>query len=316
MLKFNTKHPISNTDGNLHLKNTKIREFLNMAIKSINFDAASLSSLRYAKATQTASAHAQAQMKLGKRIISVQDDASGASIAAGLKARNIAASEGVRNMQETSAALSIAESTLESIADKLNNLKTLAIRARTDLKTTANVQLINNEKSKILAGMSDAVQQAEYNGRKLLTGGVNNAVVNYGLGSITFTVSSATLQNLGIHQLTFLGAGGNTLLNAGQWDAQITSINQAIERLSQIRGNLGAQQVLIDSTIDALQSNIDRTEEARSTIEDMDALESQVNATTAQSQQNLSLQAFLLSLQNNFRMVQAANSVSNLLMNA
>ena len=129
-------------------------------------------------------------------------------------------------------------------------------------------------------------------------------------------VSSATLQNLGIHQLTFLGAGGNTLLNAGQWDAQITSINQAIERLSQIRGNLGAQQVLIDSTIDALQSNIDRTEEACSTIEDMDALESQVNATTAQSQQNLSLQAFLLSLQNNFRVVQAANSVSNLLMNA
>ena len=79
---------------------------------------------------------------------------------------------------------------------------------------------------------------------------------------------------------------------------------------------MGAQQVLIDSTIDALQSNIDRTEEACSTIEDMDALESQVNATTAQSQQNLSLQAFLLSLQNNFRVVQAANSVSNLLMNA
>ena len=316
MLKFNAKHPISNTDGNLHLKNTKIREFLNMPIKSINFDAASLSSLRYAKATQTTSAHAQAQMKLGKRIISVQDDASGASIAAGLKARNIAASEGVRNMQETSAALSIAESTLESIADKLNNLKTLAIRARTDLKTTANVQLINNEKSKILAGMSDAVQQAEYNGRKLLTGGVNNAVVNYGLGSITFSISSAALTGLGIDQLTFFGAAANQLLDAAGWNAQITSINIAIERLSQIRGNLGAQQVLIDSTIDALQSNIDRTEEARSTIEDMDALESQVNATTAQSQQNLSLQAFLLSLQNNFRMVQAANSVSNLLMNA
>ena len=287
-----------------------------MAIRSTNFDAASLSSLRYAKATQTASAHAQAQMKLGKRIISAQDDASGASIAAGLKARNIAASEGVRNLQETSAALGIAESTLNILADKLNNLKALAIRARTDLKTTANVQLINNERSKILAGMSDAVQAAEYNGKKLLTGGVNNAVVNYGLDSITFTVSSATLTGLGIHQLTFLGAGGNTLLNAGQWDAQITSINQAIERLSQIRGNLGAQQVLIDSTIDALQSNIDRTEEARSTIEDIDSLEAQVNATTAQSQQNLSLQAFLLSLQNNFRMVQAANSVSNLLMNA
>lgn len=316
MLKFKAKHPISNTDGNLHLKNTKIREFLNMPMKSINFDATSLSSLRHAKATQAASAHAQAQMKLGKRIISVQDDASGASIAAGLKARNIAANEGVRNMQETSAALSIAESTLESIADKLNNLKTLAIRARTDLKTTANIQLINNEKNKILAGMSDAVQASEYNGKKLLTGGIDDAVVNYGLSRVTFSISSATLTGLGIHQLTFLGAGGNTLLNAGQWDAQITSINQAIERLSQIRGNLGAQQVLIDSTIDALQSNIDRTEEARSTIEDMDALESQVNATTAQSQQNLSLQAFLLSLQSNFKMVQAANAVSNILMNA
>ncbi|MGN1039121.1 MAG: flagellin [Oscillospiraceae bacterium] len=287
-----------------------------MPIKSINFDAASLSSLRYAKATQTTSAHAQAQMKLGKRIISVQDDASGASIAAGLKARNIAANEGVRNMQETSAALSIAESTLESIADKLNNLKTLAIRARTDLKTTANVQLINNEKSKILAGMSDAVQQAEYNGRKLLTGGVNNAVVNYGLGSITFSISSAALTGLGIDQLTFFGAGANQLLDAAGWNVQITSINIAIERLSQIRGNLGAQQVLIDSTIDALQSNIDRTEEARSTIEDMDALESQVNATTAQSQENLSLQALVLSLQNKFRTVQTANLVLNLLMNA
>ena len=59
--------------------------------------------------------------------------------------------------------------------------------------------------------------------------------------------------------------------------------------------------MLIDSTIDALQSNIDRTEEARSTIEDMDALESQVNATTAQSQENLSLQALVLSLQDNVK---------------
>ena len=72
--------------------------------------------------------------------------------------------------------------------------------------------------------------------------------------------------------------------------------------------------MLIDSTIDALQSNIDRTEEARSTIEDIDSLEAQVNATTAQSQQNLSLQAFLLSLQNNFKNASTGMQTMQLLM--
>ncbi len=288
-----------------------------MAIQSTSFDASSLASLRYAKNVQMKAALAQTQMKTGKRITSVKVDASGAAIAATLKARNVAAGEGVRNLQETSAALGIAESAMNILADKLNNLKALGIRAYTGLKVTTNRTLIKVEISRIKESMRDTIDTAEYNGRKLLTGGINNIAVNYGIDKITFSIQNCDLNNgLNITNALNITDGNLSAGHVRRISAFVSIINTAITRLSTLRGNLGATQVLVDSAIESTQSNIDRTEEARSTIEDMDSLEAQVNATTAQSQQNLSLQAFLLSLQNNFRMVQASNSVSNLLMNA
>ena len=288
-----------------------------MAIQSTNFDAASLASLRHAKSVQIKAAHAQTQMKTGRRITSVKDDASGSAIAATLRARNAGANEGVRNLQETAAALGIAESSMDILADKLNNLKALGIRAYTALKATTNRRLIKVEISRIKESMKDTIDTAEYNGRKLLTGGINDVAVNYGIDRITFSIASCHLSGgLGISAPMNITDGNLSAGHVRRISAFVSVINTAITRLSTLRGNLGATQVLVDSAIESTQANIDKTEEARSTIEDIDSLEAQVNATTAQSQQNLSLQAFLLSLQNNFRMVQAANSVSNLLMNA
>ena len=164
-----------------------------MAIQSTNFDASSLASLRYAKNVQMKAALAQTQMKTGKRITSVKIDASGAAIAATLKARNVAAIEGVCNLQETSAALGIAESTMDILADKLNNLKALGIRAYTGLKVGENRALIKVEISRIKESMRDTIDTAEYNGRKLLTGGIDDIAVNYGIDKITFSIENCAL---------------------------------------------------------------------------------------------------------------------------
>ena len=116
-----------------------------------------------------------------------------------------------------------------------------------------------------------------------------------------------TITILGVVSLIALPVISNISSGAnGDPNAQIlsfiTCVNAAITNLSAIRGNLGATQVLVRSVIESTQANIDQTEEARSTIEDIDSLEAQVNATTAQSQMNLALQAFLLSMQDNFKM--------------
>lgn len=280
-----------------------------MAIRSTNFDASSLASLRHAKNVQINAAHAQTQMKTGRRITSVKDDASGSAIAATLKARNVGANEGVRNLQEAAAALGIAKSAMNILADKLNNLKALGIRAYTGLKVTANVNLIKVEVSRIKESMRDTIDTAEYNGKKLLTGGINNVAVNYGIDKITFSIQSCHLSGgLGI------SAGRNVTTTVAAVSAFVSIINTAITRLSTLRGNLGATQVLVDSAIESTQSNIDRTEEARSTIEDIDSLEAQVNATTAQSQMNLALQAFLLSMQDNFKNASTGMQTMQLLM--
>ncbi|MGN1039350.1 MAG: flagellin [Oscillospiraceae bacterium] len=280
-----------------------------MAIRSTNFDAASLASLRHAKSVQINAAHAQTQMKTGRRITSVRDDASGSAIAATLKARNVGANEGVRNLQEAAAALGIAESAMNLLADKLNNLKALGIRAYTQFKVTANVDLIKVEVSRIKESMRETIDTAEYNGRKLLTGGVDDAVVNYGIDKITFSIASCQLDGgLGIAD------GRNVTTTVAGVSAFVSVINTAITRLSTLRGNLGATQVLVDSAIESTQANIDKTEEARSTIEDIDSLEAQVNATTAQSQMNLALQAFLLSMQDNFKNASTGIEMMQLIM--
>ena len=285
-----------------------------MAIRSTNFDAASLASLRHAKSVQINAAHAQTQMKTGRRITSVKDDASGSAIAATLKARNVGASEGVRNLQEAAAALGIAESAMNILADKLNNLKALGIRAYTALKVTTNRTLIKVEISRIKESMKDTIDTAEYNGRKLLTGGINNAAVDYGIDKITFSIQNCALAQLGITNALNITDGNLSAIHVRHISAFVSIINTGITRLSTLRGNLGATQVLVDSAIESTQANIDKTEEARSTIEDIDSLEAQVNATTAQSQMNLALQAFLLSMQDNFKNASTGMQIMQLLM--
>lgn len=285
-----------------------------MAIRSTNFDASSLASLRHAKNVQMKAAHAQTQMKTGRRIASVKDDASGSAIAATLKARNAGANEGVRNLQETAAALGIAESAMNILADKLNNLKALGIRAYTGLKVTTNRTLIKVEISKIKESMRDVIDTAEFNGRKLLTGGIDDIAVNYGIDRITFSIESCHLDDLGITNALNITDGNLSGGHVGRISAFVGVINTAITRLSTLRGNLGATQVLVDSAIESTQSNIDRTEEARSTIEDIDYLEAQVNATTTQSQMNLAQQAYLLSMQDNFKNAGTGMQTMQLLM--
>ena len=285
-----------------------------MAIRSTNFDAASLASLRHAKRVQINAAHAQTQMKTGKRITSVKDDASGSAIAATLKSRNVGASEGERNLREAAAALGIAESAMNILADKLNNLKALGIRAYTALKVTTNRTLIKVEISRIKESMKDTIDTAEYNGRKLLTGGINNAAVDYGIDKITFSIQNCAINQLGITNALNITDGNLSAINVRRISVFVSIINTAITRLSTLRGNLGATQVLVDSAIESTQANIDKTEEARSTIEDIDSLEAQVNATTAQSQMNLALQAFLLSMQDNFKNASTGMQTMQLLM--
>lgn len=195
------------------------------------------------------------------------------------------------------------------LADKLNNLKALGIRAYTQFKVTANVDLIKVEVSRIKESMRETIDTAEYNGRKLLTSGVDDAVVNYGIDKITFSIASCQLDGgLGIAD------GRNVTTTVAGVSAFVSVINTAITRLSTLRGNLGATQVLVDSAIESTQANIDKTEEARSTIEDIDSLEAQVNATTAQSQMNLALKAFLLSMQDNFKNASTGIEMMQLIM--
>lgn len=285
-------------------------------IRSTNFDPSSLASLRQAKRTQLASAHAQSQMKMGKRIVSARDDSSGAAIAARLKARAISADEGLRNMNEALAAIGIAEGVLDSITSSVNTLKALGVRAHTQLKTIADVALVNNEKNKILSSIRKAVRSAEYNGKNLLTGGLAaGAAVNYGLGSVAVALSTATLAALGISNLTFM-AGANVLMPAAALSAQISGVNTAISRLSAMKGRLGAMQSQVESLIESTESNLDKTEEARSVVEDKDSLEAQVDAATSQNKENLAMQAFLLALQTAYRGAQSTMQTMQLMMSS
>ena len=254
------------------------------------------------------------RLSSGLRINSSKDDAAGLQISNRLTAQINGLNQGNRNANDGIALAQTAEGALDEVTNMLQRIRTLSLQAANGTNTTADRGAIQAEVSQLCAEIGRISCKTTFAGQQIL-GGKGNGTNGKGLvgadGKVAFQVGANANDTISIDlsnsfaltamQAAFNQTGTNAMVSntgvdnfkafsvsdAKQAQGTLKVIDKYIAEVDKKRGELGAVQNRLESTI-ANQSNIAENEaDARSRIRDTDYAEEAANL----SQQTIVQQA-------------------------
>jgi len=212
------------------------------------------------------------RLSSGYRINKAGDDAAGMAISEKLRAKTRGLIQAQRNASDGISLIQVAEGGLEEIQNILVRLRELGVQAASDTIGGQERRYLNEEYQSLKEEVDRIANVTEFNGTVLLDGTG---------GSLDFQVNTGGLNLLGVDRISFdafksdvnsdkLGleeVSIDTKVNA-QRSLQI--VDSAIEDVSSIRGELGAIDNRLTSSIRNLSVSIENLTAANSRIKDVD----------------------------------------------
>lgn len=222
-----------------------------------------------------------AKMSSGSRITKASDDAAGLAISEKLKARIKSNSQANRNANDGISMVQTAEGGLDEVSNILTRLRELSIQASSDTVGDTERSFTDMEYQNLKQEVERIAQVTEFNGMKLLAGegekldfqiGVNNDDFQDRISYDT-TQQNAKLESLGIGEISVSNKEGA--------QSALSTIDNAIEKVSGQRAALGAIQNRLISTSNNLEITNENLNAANSRIRDVDY--AQVSAENAKN---------------------------------
>ena len=244
------------------------------------------------------------RLSSGLRINSAKDDAAGLQISDRLTSQINGLNQGNRNANDGIALAQTAEGALDEVTNMLQRIRTLSLQSANGTNTTADRGAIQAEVNQLCAEITRIGCKTTFAGQQILAGKnkglVGSSGINFQVGANAndtiaislcnaFTIEgmssaiTATDNCLG----TYDNVKAFTVSTAEKAQKTLATIDKFIAHVDKARGELGAVQNRLESTI-ANQSNIAENEaDARSRIRDTDYAEEAANL----SQQTIVQQA-------------------------
>jgi flagellin len=225
----------------------------------------------------------------GMRISRASDDAAGLAISARLQAQVRSLDQATRNANDGISLVQTAEGALGEIQSNLTRMRELAIQSNNGTLSASDRDSLQDEFAQLRDSIDQVAQSTNFNNIQLLDG--TNATVTLQVGSgttagvDTLDVSLVDVQSSAL-TLTALNIGGS-----GNPSLAITDIDNAIDAVTSMRGDLGATQNRLETTISSLQVRSENLAAANSRIRDVD-----IAAETAMLTKNSILQQAALSV--------------------
>ena len=280
--------------------------YVNTNVSSIN------TTNKLAKATHSLDTTYK-RLSSGYRINSAKDDAAGLQISDRLTSQINGLKQGNRNANDGIALAQTAEGTLDEVHTMLQRIRTLSVQSANGTNTTADRVSIQGEVSQLCAEINRIACKTTFGGAEILSGKntKNQTLLDKTSGKVDFQVGANANDKISIDlasgftvdqmsKALTLTAGiiagdadganhGNSfsVSTADRAQATLGAIDKFIGYVDKKRGEFGAIQNRLESTI-SNQSNIAENEsDARSRIRDTDYAEEAANL----SQQNIIQQA-------------------------
>jgi flagellin len=253
------------------------------------------------------------RLSSGLRINSAKDDAAGLQISNRLTSQINGLKQGNRNANDGIALAQTAEGALDEVHNMLQRIRTLSVQSANGTNTTADRASIQEEVNNLCAEITRISCKTTFGGQKILAGTkdpknnllTNDGKVEFQVGAnYNDTISISLSEGFSIDDMTKkagVSAGTFSMIadadgvkggafgvsTAENAQKTLKGIDGIIAFVDKKRGQLGAVQNRLESTI-ANQSNIAENEsDARSRIRDTDYAEEAANL----SQQNIIQQA-------------------------
>ena len=249
----------------------------------------SLTSQRHLRNTRQLLDKSLERLASGYRINRAGDDAAGLAISEKLQAKTQGLMQAERNANDGISLIQVAEGGLNEVQNILIRLRELGVQAASDTVGVKERRYLNEEYQSLKEEMNRIANSTSYNGTVLLdgTGGTFDFQINTGGDNI-----------LGVDRISFnsfkLGVNTDKLgledLNvANKFDSQrsLSRIDDAIEQVASIRGELGALENRLSSTIKNISISVENLSAARSRIKDVDI----ANETADMTKYNILTQA-------------------------
>lgn len=250
---------------------------------------------------------AMERMTTGYKINSAKDDAAGLYVATSLD-KNIRGSEvAQKNVQMGNDMISVAEGDLSGIQDNLLRIRDLALTAANGIYDQASLDAIKEEVVARLDEIDRVSKVSEYNGKKLLSGELENGVtLQVGANTsdndiidiqgvfdaadtsaLAITCRTASAGTMTVDKIFTLPTADE--LAADATDTSVTrlhdfidDVDAALENVQTRRTNIGAVQNRLDSAAQSLTTTIENLTSSRSTIMDADIAKESTNYINAQ----------------------------------
>ena len=278
--------------------------YVNTNVSSIN------TTNKLAKATHSLDTTYK-RLSSGYRINSAKDDAAGLQISNRLTSQINGLKQGNRNANDGIALAQTAEGALDEVHTMLQRIRTLSVQSANGTNTTEDRVSIQGEVSQLCAEINRIATKTTFGGSEILSGNTDKAGTLLIGGKVAFqaganandTISIDLASGFSVKQMAAKAEPTNAIDKVKDADGHADSsfsvctaenaqktlgaIDKYIAYVDEKRGEFGAIQNRLESTI-SNQSNIAENEsDARSRIRDTDYAEEAANL----SQQNIIQQA-------------------------
>ena len=255
----------------------------------INTNVAAMNTYSRLTAANTAKSNSLAKLSSGSRINKAGDDAAGLAISEKMKSQIGGLTQAKRNAQDGISLVQTAEGALNETHSILERMRDLAVQGGNGTLTTQDKGAINKELTALHEELSRIAKDTQFNKQDLFAASkaaanpVKPAEFVFQIGAnsgqtLTVTIGQMDGSNLlGTSKDKFvLNNGNNNGMAAGD---MIVKIDDAIQKVSDQRANLGAVQNRLEHTINNLTATTENLSDANSRIRDVDMAEEMMTFT-------------------------------------
>ena len=216
------------------------------------------------------------RLSSGFRINSAADDAAGLAISEHMKSQIRSYTVAERNANDAISMTQTAEASLGDMHDILGRMRELAMQASNGDMTQTDRGYIDTEFQSLKAEMGRIEGSSKFNGKQLVTATASNITFQIGLDN---TASDQITLTFGGLNLTGLLATASSLggASAGNALGALSTIDNAIEDISNNRAKYGATLNRLDITISSIQTMRLNITAANSRIRDVDVADETAN---------------------------------------
>jgi flagellin len=211
------------------------------------------------------------KLSSGYRINRAGDDAAGLSISEKMRSQIRGLNKASDNAQDGISLVQVAEGALNETHSILQRMNELATQAANDTNTSADRTAIQAEMDQLTSEIDRIQSTTQFNTMNLLDGSFSGKSLQ--VGSLNDQKISVTIGKM---NATCLGLSGLKVSSFSVAGKSMSSIQQAITKVSTQRSTLGALQNRLEHTINNIDTTSENTQSAESRIRDTDMAEEMV----------------------------------------